>query len=81
MVCMRVGTSPNPADTFNVNVGPFPVASVPPNDSYWSATPVTAPQTILGTTVGATQDALNFGPSCGAFGFRPKSTRSTCSTT
>lgn len=68
LVYLRVGTSPNASDTFNVNVGPFPPAVVPANDAYTTATPITSvPQTLTGTTVGATADGIGFGPSCGPF--------------
>jgi MYXO-CTERM domain-containing protein len=68
MVYLRVGTNPDVADEFNVNVGPLPPSVAPPNDTFANATPITeVPQTIAGTTVGATGDALNWGPTCGPF--------------
>ncbi len=66
-IYLRVGTSPNAADTFNINVGPVRADPPPPNDDYLHAIPIAAPGTYVGTTRGATEDAMNYGPVCGPF--------------
>ncbi len=69
-VYLRVGTSPNAADTFNVGVRTLPLPRPlppPPNDRYDQAIAITSPGSYPGTTLGATDDGLNYGASCGPF--------------
>ncbi|MFO0617549.1 MAG: hypothetical protein U0414_33450 [Polyangiaceae bacterium] len=66
-VKIRVGTDPNAADQFNVNVSPGPTSITPKNDSWSTAAPIGSLGTFAGTTAGATEDALNFGPGCAPY--------------
>ncbi len=63
-VWVRVGSNPDASDSFDVHVGPGAPAIAPSNDTFATAQPVFVGDSIHGTTVGATQDAMNFGPVC-----------------
>lgn len=63
-VYVRVGSNPDVADTFNMNVGPMGPVIVPSNDHYDQAIPVHVGDTVSGTTAGATPDNLSYGPVC-----------------
>lgn len=65
-VWIRVGTDPNAADQFNLNVGPLGPALEPSNDEPTGAKPLGL-ETVSGSTLGATKDSINFGPTCGPF--------------
>jgi MYXO-CTERM domain-containing protein len=65
-VFVRVGTDPNAADQFNLHVGPLGPAIQPENDAPSGAKPLGL-ETVTASTLGATKDALNFGPTCGPF--------------
>ncbi|HEY4222057.1 MAG TPA: hypothetical protein VGO62_11955, partial [Myxococcota bacterium] len=66
-VFVRVGTDPNAADTFNVNVTPTPPRIAPINDDFTNALPLALDQTVHATTIDAAQDALDWGKTCGPF--------------
>lgn len=65
-VWIRVGTDPNAADQFNLHVGPVGPSIQPSNDEPAGAKPLGL-ETVTGSTLGATKDAIGFGPTCGAF--------------
>ncbi|MFO0555522.1 MAG: hypothetical protein U0271_44505 [Polyangiaceae bacterium] len=66
-VRLRVGSNPKVADAFNLVAEPAPPSVTPPNDSHLGAIAVTVPSVTNGTTRGATEDGLNWGPTCGPF--------------
>ncbi len=63
-VVIRVGTNPSVADNFGLSVGPPLEYPVPPNDTHLGAIAVGVPSTTTGTTRGATQDSMSWGPVC-----------------
>jgi len=58
------GTNPDAADTFNLNVFPTGPHVVPVNDTFTTPLALRDGGTAVGTTVAATDDAINYGPSC-----------------